>query len=1168
MSAATTSRQKWALLIGINEYPNLSSFRQLTGCVNDVNTMAQILETNFGFPAANITLLTDETEVKPDHDNILKSMDELVDRVNVDDIVVFHYAGHGSQIADREGDEPDGWDETIVPRDGARPPEPNRDITDDQIYDWIQKLTKKTPFVTLIFDCCHSGNVTRSVDAPLFPTRALERDPRPAEELPPSPMNIVSTRSAGAPEGASGWLPLGKRYVMIAGCRHDELASEYEDPESQARHGAMSWFLTRQLVNAKPGTTYRDVFERTAPSVTANSAKQHPQIEGARDRLLFDTEEIEPTTFIAVTARQDNKVELAAGSIHGMSVGSELSVYPSGTATPDSEESSPLGMLKIAEVRSVTSTASIESEASSDTPIGPGNRAFEVTHSFNDTAYRVAIVADDSENDAASQLSTAIEKSDLLATCPPDDRPDALAYLIPPRSTATESDPVPQLNDNGNSISEAVWAVVGNNGRLLMPPHAVSKSTTVKTLTDNFEKLARYRRVQEIANPDPNSQLTDKIDVVLRRMDAAGNWVAADPDPDSGEVEFEDEDRFSITITNNSSIPVYVNVLDLGVTGSIEALFEGGSKPIEADGGFLDIGVREGDYRDVYVPESYPEDEGRETFKVFATSKEADFSPLFQGSVRSTSRGDGSPLTQLLEMAMAGSPTREARVRRPKPSEDFAAISRTFTLRRKRTPTNVPGGEVGVDLGNVTIRTRGMSASARVLPVVSNRTRSIEMATDVFDELLYEERIAPAATLAIEEQRTRSMSDEPPTIEVEIADPGENVGQFVLHVDDGGIPSWHFQDSARPATRGAASRTYVVPRDEEPVNTVGTRGLLGSAASTILKVMNFPLIDPILGELGRNFAEKWEQSRRPYGARLITSDNFQSSTPEALTSDDWQRIASGKSLLLLHNTLGRAETAVGPLPADVFRQLEQKYDGRIFALDHFTLSHAPKRNVEELLAKHLPNELSLNLDVLCHGRGGLVGRALVERLGEFNLGSRNLSVDKVVFAGSPNAGTELADPANLVKYVNTVTAILNWIPAADPATLAVKTVVSGVLTVVKTMAIGLSNSLEGLTAMAPGDTLDWLNQPSDIEGVTYFGLASDFAPAAGGLSAYAKNLVAKRVIGEKNDLLVPAESVVGENGSPLFPLEHQHVLSQAEGVSHMGYFSNPAGHQKLIEWLS
>jgi uncharacterized caspase-like protein len=138
----TNNHNKWALLIGINKYPKLPIRYQLAGCLNDVEIMADTLQRTFGIPTENITLLRDEEATR---DGILNALNALIDRVGQDDIVVVHYSGHGSRVRDREGDEPDGWDETIVPYDAGRSPYPFREITDDEIYVWLLRLTQKTP---------------------------------------------------------------------------------------------------------------------------------------------------------------------------------------------------------------------------------------------------------------------------------------------------------------------------------------------------------------------------------------------------------------------------------------------------------------------------------------------------------------------------------------------------------------------------------------------------------------------------------------------------------------------------------------------------------------------------------------------------------------------------------------------------------------------------------------------------------------------------------------------------------------------------------------------------------------------------------------------------------------------------------------------------------------
>ena len=70
----STQSEKWALLIGINEYPNLTKFEQLDGCVNDVRMMEVVLRETFGFPEDHIQTLTDSEATRH---GILSAMDAL-----------------------------------------------------------------------------------------------------------------------------------------------------------------------------------------------------------------------------------------------------------------------------------------------------------------------------------------------------------------------------------------------------------------------------------------------------------------------------------------------------------------------------------------------------------------------------------------------------------------------------------------------------------------------------------------------------------------------------------------------------------------------------------------------------------------------------------------------------------------------------------------------------------------------------------------------------------------------------------------------------------------------------------------------------------------------------------------------------------------------------------
>ena len=72
---------------------------------------------------------------------------------------VIHYSGHGSQIKDRTGTEPDGKMEVICCADLGL-------IGDDDLLAWAnQAVAERGGQVILIYDTCHSGGMSRSVGA-------------------------------------------------------------------------------------------------------------------------------------------------------------------------------------------------------------------------------------------------------------------------------------------------------------------------------------------------------------------------------------------------------------------------------------------------------------------------------------------------------------------------------------------------------------------------------------------------------------------------------------------------------------------------------------------------------------------------------------------------------------------------------------------------------------------------------------------------------------------------------------------------------------------------------------------------------------------------------------------------------------------------------------------
>ena len=130
---------KRALLIGIDDYKNLAPLR---GCVNDVNALRPLLESNEdGGPNFEC-----HAHTAPDgyigRRELLEAVDTLVGPGA--EVALFYFAGHGV---------PERNDVVLVAQEGAPP---DLGVSLSQVLGAVQE--SKVPEVILILDCCFSGN--------------------------------------------------------------------------------------------------------------------------------------------------------------------------------------------------------------------------------------------------------------------------------------------------------------------------------------------------------------------------------------------------------------------------------------------------------------------------------------------------------------------------------------------------------------------------------------------------------------------------------------------------------------------------------------------------------------------------------------------------------------------------------------------------------------------------------------------------------------------------------------------------------------------------------------------------------------------------------------------------------------------------------------------------
>ncbi len=279
-----------ALLIGINTYEppgtsashppgcvygrcELGYFENLDGAVNDAQSMADLLTSpKFGFPANQVVLLTNPAPphagagelilpaAQTTHDGILAAMQKyLVDVPQRGDTVVFYAASHGSLRINSKGTKltvnVDGKylpaDSTLVPSDAYKG---GYDVRDREMTRIFNAALDKGIHLTVIFDNCHSGGVSRGINAK-YRERDLPFDPRDIAEAPQLEAN------GEPPPGPT--LRTDNPALVFSAVQQDQGAKETPDTDPPTEpHGAFTAALVEALEVLPADTPAAVVYQR------------------------------------------------------------------------------------------------------------------------------------------------------------------------------------------------------------------------------------------------------------------------------------------------------------------------------------------------------------------------------------------------------------------------------------------------------------------------------------------------------------------------------------------------------------------------------------------------------------------------------------------------------------------------------------------------------------------------------------------------------------------------------------------------------------------------------------------------------------------------------------------------------------------------------------------
>ena len=526
-----------ALLIG-------SEIDGLRGVENDLEAMSKVLSR---LDFTDICVLQRE---EASRQGIHEAFESLGERAGHDDPLVVYYAGHGS-IADTHDMK------GSIARNGARLPEfimpydfyegdEFRGITSWELSVLFKRLTDKTPNVTVIMDCCHSGRIVRSAHRN---RTAGQQGSDPASEKP------MIRGMTGCSEGIAEHIEKLRKdnkvqdldpqanpfLVRLLACETSEYAFEYLDDERKWR-GRLSWGLTEVLSKlADSGdhasTSWQAIGQQLREMVKDYEyGRQNPNIEGPRNRLFASLEEENNTGVLTVAPGKGTNYVMHGGSLVGVKVGDKYKVRT--PYKPANDPQSVVAVATVKEVRDVASTISLDFTSDSNR-ISKGIEFGFRAYPFEVNRPKLPV---ELHNGAAkvSPLRDAIEQSLYLE----------LAGTEPPKAMIQSS-------------GQDMWLADGD-GRRLFKHSWKSDHGGIRAAVAALEKLAHGETARNISDG-------------IRGPDGAFELVwgkVKDGELDDDQLAlsntvFQAGERYYITVSNHHKSDIYFSVFNVEMTGKV-----------------------------------------------------------------------------------------------------------------------------------------------------------------------------------------------------------------------------------------------------------------------------------------------------------------------------------------------------------------------------------------------------------------------------------------------------------------------------------------------------------------------------------------------------------------------------------------------------------------------
>lgn len=429
-------------------------------------------------------------------------------------------------------------------------------------------------------------------------------------------------------------------------------------------------------------------------------------------------------------------------------------------------------------------------------------------------------------------------------------------------------------------------------------------------------------------------------------------------------------------------------------------------------------------------------------------------------------------------------------------------------------------------------------------------------------------------------------------VEVDLG-PQENA---IALLEQDGFYSWHFKATETvPAGRargpGARARTAVFRLPLDGTQGAAKRGILTDLITGQAQAFIFKFAGRFLLGRGAAFLER----KVRMGLVVLGQDN----------PADWEDLPDfsalelpedrpARILLFVHGTFSSTRGGFGGLGATPWGRAflaaaRANYDV-VVGFDHPTLSVDPLTNATELLRSLETREWKQPalIDAISHSRGGITLRSLIEQL--LPAASLPIRVERAVFVGAVNGGTELAEPKNWESFINLYTNLAAG--ACKAIALFPQTAFAGALMAEMLKSVGVlvkvlaeeaitGKAVPGLAAMQPnGPFLLELNktQPGQlaVEQSRFYAITSEFRArlALESLSELPRKMLLAladgamdQLMGKANDLVVNTDSMTHIDPQAGTFIKDTLAFGENGTVYHTNYFLQPQAVNALARWF-